>query len=334
MARQAVTMDTELRHRLARIARRHHAVATREEMLGEGVTDEAIEWALATAQIEALFPGVYRINGAPDTWRTRAVAAQRRVERQLHRKDPVDAPKPLAVIGGAAAAHLHGLPGFSRPPELTVVTSRRCRSTAAEIRRRNSLTEIDVVEIDRIPVTSLAWTCVEEAGNGVPQERGDLVAHVLGTNRLRPGQLLGAAHRAEGVPGRSAVIGEVTAITGAVSHVRSVAEKVLAVACEDLALPTPALNRAVTTSAGTVHELDLSWPDALVDVEVDGPHHLLPSQRRRDRQRDGELRADGWEVTRFPVEEVDEDPAGVARRIGATLGRRATGALLGNATAR
>lgn len=322
MARQAVAMHTELRHRLARIARRHHAVATREELLGEGLTDEAIEWALTTAQIEALFPGVYRINGAPDTWRTRAVAAQRRVERQLRRRNPVDAPKPLAVIGGAAAAHLHGLPGYSRPPELTVVTSRRCRSTAANIQRRSSLSEIDVIKIDRIPATSLAWTCVEVAGNGGPHVRGDLVAHVLGTNRLRPGQLLGAAHRAEGVPGRGAVASEVTAITGAVSHARSVAEKALARTCGDLGLQMPALNRFVATTAGPIHELDLVWFDALVDVEVDGPHHLLPSQRRRDRQRDRELRTDGWEVVRFPVEEIDEDPVDVARRIGAVLTRR------------
>lgn len=317
-------MDTELRRTLARIARRHHGIVTREELLHEKLSDEAIEWALATAQIEALFAGVYRVNGTPDTWRARALAAQRRVERQLRRRDADGAPRPLAVIGGGAAAHLHGLPGHSRPPELTVVTSRRCRSTAADIRRRTSLTEVDVVEIDRIPATSLAWSCVETAGSGSAEERGDLVAHVLGTNRLPAGQLLGAAHRAEGVPGRSAVIREVQARTGAISHVRSVAEKVLAQACRDHGLPAPALNRVVATAAGTAHELDLSWPDVLVDVEVDGPHHLLPSQRRRDRQRDRALRADGWEVARFPVEEVDEDPEGAARRIGAILARCAT----------
>lgn len=38
-----------------------------------------------------------------------------------------------------------------------------------------------------------------------------------------------------------------------------------------------------------------------------------------DRVRDRHLRADGWEVIRFPVEELDDDD--VARRIGAALHR-------------
>lgn len=318
-------MDPALRHDLARTARRCHGIVTREELLELGLTDEAVEWALTTGQLVALFPGVYRVGGAPDTWRSRALAAQRRVERQLRRRSPPDAAPPLVVVGGAAAGHLHGLPGHDRPPRLTITASRRCRSTAARVVRRGGLTDEDVVEVDRIPTTSLAWTAVERACAAPGGDGRDVVAHVLGTGRLTPDQLTGPARRTITLPGRPALLRHLATIGGgAIDHVRSRAEDRLAEACAVLGLPAPACNHPVRTTAGRTYELDLAWHAARVDVEVDGPHHLLPSQRRRDRQRDRDLRADGWEVARFPVEEVDDDVEDVARRIAAILARRST----------
>lgn len=313
-------MDPELRHQLARLARRHHGIVTREELLDLGCTAHAIDWALGTAQLVALFPGVYRVAGAPDTWHGRALAAHRRVDRQLRRRAGAEEAPPVVAMGAAAAAHLHGLPGHGRAPELTVVTSRRCRSTSVRVQTCASLTSADVVEILSLPVTSLAWSTVETAGRQPREARRDLLAHVVGTGRLRHGQLVGAAHRAD-VAGRRAVLEDLRAMAGPVDHYRSGTEKALVTACTEAGLPRPLVNHPTTTRAGTTFELDLAWPDVLLDVEVDGPHHLLPSQRRTDRLRDRQLRADGWEVARFPVEEID-DAADLARRIGALLERR------------
>lgn len=320
--RQAAGMEPHLRRRLARLARRHHGIVTREQLEELGLTARAIDWALRTAQLTVMFPGVYRVNGAPDTWRSRALAAQLRVERQLRRREPPGAPSPLVVVGGSAAAHLHGLPGHARPPRLTVVTSQRCRSSTVTTVRRRALTDADVVMIDHIPVTSLAWSTIEAAAHPSSSRRRDLVAHVIGTGRLRPGQLLGPAYRTIELPGRGAVIRGLRELAGPVDHIRSGTEARLVDACVTAGLPPPSLNHRVLTAAGTTHELDLSWAEALLDVEVDGPHHLLPSQRRSDRARDRDLRGDDWEVLRFPVEEVDEDPADVVGRIAAVLARR------------
>ncbi len=315
-------MDTNLRRRLSRLARRQHGIVTREELRELGLTDHTVDWALGTSQLVALFPGVYRVNGAPDTWHGRALAAQRRIERQLRRLDPAGTTPPLAVVGGDAAAHLHGLPGHGRAPELTVVTSRRSRSRSVAVRCRPSLTEADVGEIDRIPVTSLAWTGVATAARSNEDDRRDLLAHLIATGRIRHGQLVGAAHRAD-VAGQAAVLDLLRSMTGPVSHYRSGTEKRLVAACVGLGLPSPLVNHRVRTTAGPAYELDAVWLGARLDVEVDGPHHLLPSQRRRDRIRDRHLRADGFEIARFPVEEVDDDPAEVAERVAAILARRA-----------
>ena len=119
-----------------------------------------------------------------------------------------------------------------------------------------------------------------------------------------------------------AVLRRLSEMSGPVDHMRSQAEHRLADAFHRLGLPPPACNQRVPTTAGPTYELDLAWHDERLDVEVDGPHHLLPSQRRQDRVRDRHLRADGWEVVRFPVEELDDDVEDVARRIGAALRRR------------
>ena len=315
-------MSPRLRRRLARLARRQHGVVTREQLLALGITPRTIDWALDTAQLTVLFPGVYRINGTPDTWRGRALAAQLRVDRQLRRLASVDDSPPLAVVGGAAACHLHELPGFRRAPKVTIVTSQRCRSSAVPITRRTGLTNADVTTIERIPVTSLAWTVVESAAAGTASRRADLLAHVLGTGLLRPGQLLGPAYRTIELVGRPAVIRHLGELTGPVDHTRSRTEAAVADGCVAAGLPAPGRNRSVTTGGGATYELDLAWMDARVDVEVDGPHHLLPSQRRRDRARDRDLRGGGWDVVRVPVEEVDDDLEGVVARIRTALDRQ------------
>src|SRR5690606_38158368 len=96
-------------------------------------------------------------------WRSRALAAQRRAAGQVGRLAPASTPAPLIAVAGEAAAHLHGLPGHARPPRITLVADRRCRSSAVAVHRRVRLTDADVVTTDQIPTTSLAWTVVELA---------------------------------------------------------------------------------------------------------------------------------------------------------------------------
>ena len=55
----------------------------------------------------------------------------------------------------------------------------------------------------------------------------------------------------------------------------------------------------------TVGEADLAIVEIRLDIEMDGPHHLLPAQRERDQNRDRLVRRAGWEVERFSTELVD-----------------------------
>jgi hypothetical protein len=64
-----------------------------------------------------------------------------------------------------------------------------------------------------------------------------------------------------------------------------------------------------------VGEADLAIVEICLDIEVDGPHHLLPAQREKDQVRDRWMRRAGWEVERFSTELIDLRPVTFAARV-------------------
>ncbi|MFE8701130.1 endonuclease domain-containing protein [Cytobacillus sp. FJAT-54145] len=77
-----------------------------------------------------------------------------------------------------------------------------------------------------------------------------------------------------------------------------------AIAKSDLPLPTlqykPLPNRKYRLDFAYV----LDGGRCKIDVEVDGPHHSLPEQILKDRERDTLLKKHGWKVIRFNQNEV------------------------------
>lgn len=76
------------------------------------------------------------------------------------------------------------------------------------------------------------------------------------------------------------------------------------------------------------HEVDIACLDARLVVELDGPEHERPDRRRMDADKQRDLEAGGFRVTRFTNTVVMEDPVGVWRDIATTLshGTQGTGA--------
>jgi very-short-patch-repair endonuclease len=99
-------------------------------------------------------------------------------------------------------------------------------------------------------------------------------------------------------------------------------EKAAARALRDAGIPV-VLQHPLRTSAGGLHLLDLAVVHLRLDLEVDGPHHWMPAQAATDRRRDREVRADDWEVERFPVQDLDHDMHGFVRDVQQLVARRA-----------
>ena len=77
--------------------------------------------------------------------------------------------------------------------------------------------------------------------------------------------------------------------------------------------PRPYLVEVNGTRLG---EADLAVVKIRYDIEIDGPHHLLPAQRQTDEQRDRLMRRRaGWEVERFSTELIDLRPAVFKARV-------------------
>lgn len=66
---------------------------------------------------------------------------------------------------------------------------------------------------------------------------------------------------------------------------------------------------------GDAFELDFALLPAMLNVELDGPEHRYAKRRARDAERDGKLRALGWQVLRLPNDAVDDDAEAVARGV-------------------
>lgn len=62
------------------------------------------------------------------------------------------------------------------------------------------------------------------------------------------------------------------------------------------------------------YRLDFADRDIMMAVEIDGREfHSTPEQQERDRQREGDLKTEGWDVTRFSGKQIEEDVAACVR---------------------
>ncbi|MGI9018247.1 MAG: hypothetical protein ACR2HR_14285 [Euzebya sp.] len=71
----------------------------------------------------------------------------------------------------------------------------------------------------------------------------------------------------------------------------------------------------------TVRLADGALPHLRLDLELDGPHHWLPDQAAIDRRIDRTLRGIDWQVERFPVYDVDDNPTRFVKDVLAVVAR-------------
>ena len=124
----------------------HHAVFTLEHSRGFGVTDREREHRLQTGQWTVLHEDVYRVAGAPETWKGQLLAA-------------CWAGGFRAVASHRSAAALYGLAGARRfVAEITCPRWRRARHEGIEVHETKALDARDITVVENIPVTTAERT--------------------------------------------------------------------------------------------------------------------------------------------------------------------------------
>ena len=82
----------------------------------------------------------------------------------------------------------------------------------------------------------------------------------------------------------------------------------------------PVRNYVVKIAGVPVAELDLAYPDGLIDLEANGARwHSTRRQRLRDAERQLLLETLGWHVEPFDYDSVVYHPESVAARVRALL---------------
>jgi hypothetical protein len=150
-------MDHELDRILATFAAQHHAAFSRNQAEELGFTRHQRERRVSERRWEEPFEGVYRIAGAPNTWRSHLYCA-------------VLAGSVPTLGSHRSAAAIYEIPGADRLlREVMCRRWRRSRRPSLVVHETSALSPEDMTVVDSIPVTTVERTLVDLGAVCSPQ---------------------------------------------------------------------------------------------------------------------------------------------------------------------
>lgn len=269
----------------------------RRQLLRLGVTKDVIDGWIAVGWLIPIHFGIYSVGHRPRTHRERWWSAVLACGEDAK-----------VSAGTSAAAH-----GLLRPHSRIHVTtpSKRSRPGVA-----NHTAATATVWIDGLPCTTVARALLDMAAH-VPDgvlESACRQAQTRGVLNLEElVRLMLDCPRARGVRRLRRILGNPVLL----APTRSRPERIALRALLDDGWPWPDVGE-------TVHgeEMDFSYPDLLVALEIDGPTHDTQVQQARDAARDAKLAALGWTVVRVRDTDAANAPAALRRVVDSPPHRR------------
>jgi very-short-patch-repair endonuclease len=285
---RAVAVDI----RVARVAARQASLIARWQLLAIGLSRGAIERRLARGSLLRVHREVFLVGPPPLSPSGRLVAALLACDRGT-------------VISHVSALQLWGLaPPSSGPVHVTRPGRDRLRHPGIVVHASSCLGPAEVRRRNGLPVTAPARTVIDA---GLSRTDRDLLWLVeeLRVRRLATAEDLRAAlERHPGRRGTGRLRRIITDELAGPAFTRSEAERRMLDLIRAAGLPTPRVNAHI---AGL--EVDLSWPDPRLVVEIDGfGFHASRAAFERDRRRDAELQARGWRVARVTWRRISGEP--------------------------
>jgi predicted transcriptional regulator of viral defense system len=285
---------------IAPVAARQHGLAHLQQLREQGVSEQALRSAVRTGEIERILPEVYRVAGAPHTWKQDVMAAV------------LDA-WPDGVASHRTAACLLCIAHRDAPQlvEITVPRSRYSRSPGVIVHRSLDLSPDHVMTVDGIPCTGPLRTLVDL---GAVEPFGAVVDALERALQSGHATLLGAEWMLTKLRrrGRNGC--------GVFSDVLD--RRALLVASPQKGLLEPRMARVLAglppyeyqykvfnDNGIFVAQVDFACPAIKEGFEVDGfETHGTPDAMTHDFDRDHDLRAAGWGVTHFTWNHVVRRP--------------------------
>jgi very-short-patch-repair endonuclease len=258
---------------------------TRRQLLAAGLSHDAIRTRRERGSLVPVHRGVYRVGHAAPSVEATYLAA-------------VLACGEGGVLGGAPAAHLHGLRRGPAPPAEVLTTTNR-RVPGVHTRRTRSLIAPDKATLRGIPVISVPRTLVELARILDADDLARACHEARVRFRTTPDHIDAVLER---IPNSRGAATLRRILRGDEPVILSKLERRFLVLVRDAGLPAPVTNRP----AGS-HWVDCRWPDQRLTVELDGYRfHSSRHAWEKDRERARAARDRGDEHRRYTWEDVTE----------------------------
>lgn len=284
--------------RIARCAMRQHGVFSASQARASGFDKHAVARRLASKAWIQLDYRVFGLPSAAATW-----------ERQMW---IALLSRPAAVVGGRAAAHMHGFKGFKRTkPVIVVPGSANARSQIAQVVRSEHFDELEVERVRGMPVTSIAETLLLLAGELSNSRLEEVLDDLILSGRVEAGDLMPVLDRERGRRRRGSVFyrGLVEdRLADAPHHDSNYLERVLARLLGEVSLPQWSLEHPFTLG-DRASRVDVFIHEWRLVIEADGRNiHARRIAFETDRRRDNELAMQGIQVIRLTHKMLTEDP--------------------------
>jgi len=237
---------------------------------------------------------------------------RKKVPREGRWQAAVLACGPGAVLSHRSAAALWGLLRDS-PATVDVTVPGRGRAGSGDIVVHNvrHLHRDDRRRRDHIPLTSVPRTLLDLAEVVPPRQLARAIDEAERLRLFDLRMLDELCKRSRGRRGLRPLAQALSRYRPMAPLTRSDLERLFFEMCEGAGLPQPAMNLSVLG-----HEVDASWLDQKVVVEVDSyEFHRTRAAFETDRIRDAALQCEGFRVLRVTDRRLKGDPNGVAKNL-------------------
>jgi very-short-patch-repair endonuclease len=302
-----VTLDDQI----AAFATAHHGTVALRAFAGPRVTHRERHVRLDAGRWVELYPGVYRIGGAPETWRSNLLAA-------------CWAGGERAVASHRGAAALWQLPGGR---EVVEITCPRWRRTQKEgelvVHESRLLAPADVTVLDAIPCTAVERTIFDLAGIVQSRTLDLAIDSALRRELTTVGALVELGDRVakRGRPGSALFRAAVSQRDPESAVPESEPERLLAQELVRHGLPHPTHQFVVRNTLGAfIARVDLAYPFERVVIEYESyAHHTGKVALARDSARRNAIVASGYTVITATAEDLRDGAGRVADAVRQSL---------------
>jgi len=309
---------------IAQFAASHHGIVAVKRLGETSLTHRQRHARLDAGRWDELYPGVYRIGGAPRTWRGDLLAA-------------CWAGGPRAVASHRAAASLWGLPGGREAVEITCPRWRRTQKDGdLVVHESRLLTAVDVTVRDAIPCTTIERTIFDLAGVAGSGTVDLAIDSALRRELTTVADLVAIGDRVaqRGRTGSARYRNAVAQRDPSQALPESEPERRLAEALVRQGLPRPTHQHVVRNAlGGFIARVDLAYPDDGIVIEYESAvHHTGKVALERDSARRNAIVGCGLVALTATAEDLQDDAvrlAGVIRQTMNATNRRQSKPIVG-----